>query len=282
MHFYKFFKVFLLITAFSLNAFGQINIVVSDFINKSDILKLDAWERNLPVLIKSHLSVNNQITVLDRGKLDKVFEEQALTLSGLMDSSEVQNIGKLLNADFILSGSVDKQNDDFIISADLIRVKTGQVQTEIVRSQNSDLRDAMVEMLANNLLYNLTGDGNYQNEKMFKSNSVWYWVGSTLLLGGATFYTNTIYHDNYDSYNSATTLKDFDKYYDRTNLSKDIYLGLAIVTSAALIATFVDLLMGDDGNTIKGGRVQQPATFKNSSIYVSGNREISVGIQINF
>jgi TolB-like protein len=260
--------------------FSQVNVAVSNFSNESDVLFLDAWERSVPTLLRSHLSGNKDIVVLDRDRLDKVLEEQALTLTGLIDSSDVQSIGKILGADFILSGKIDKQNNDFVISADLVRVKTGQIQTEIVRSANQDYKEAMVEMLASNLLYRLSGQGEYQTQKVFKSNSIWYWTGTTLLLGGATLATNSYHEENLDKYKDAGKLKDFDKFYDRANDSKKVFNVLGILAGSAAIGTLVDLLSGSEENEIRSGHSMQSSI--KSTIYLTGNDDIQIGLQIHF
>ncbi|KAA3617262.1 MAG: hypothetical protein D8M58_03250 [Calditrichaeota bacterium] len=274
--------LYAILISFFLNTtvFSQVNVAVSNFSNESEVLYLDAWERSVPTLLRSHLSDNKDIVVLDRARLDKVLEEQALTLSGLVDSSKVQTIGKILGAEFILSGKIDKQGSDIIVSADLVRVKTGQVQTEIVRSSNRDHKESMIEMLANNLKYRLTGQGEYQTKKVFKSNSIWYWTGATVLLGSATLATNSYHNDSVDKYNSATKLKDFDKYYDRSNNSKDLYTILGILAGSAAIGTLVDFLSSDEENEIRSGHSKQSSV--KSNIYFVGKNEIQIGFQIHF
>jgi len=261
-------------------AISQVNVAISNFSNESDALYLDAWERSVPTLLRSYLSDSKDIIVLDRDRLDKVLEEQALTLSGLIESAKVQSIGKILGAEFILSGKVDKQNNEIVISADLIRVKTGQIQTEIVRSLNREHKEAMVEMLSNNLLYRLTGEGQYQNQKIFKSNSIWYWAGSTLLLGGATIATNSYHEESKDKYQTAEKLKDFDKFYDRANDSKNLYTVLGVLAGSAAIGTLIDLLSSNDENEIKSGHSTRAAV--KSNLYFTGNDEIQIGLQIHF
>jgi len=259
------------------SGFAQVRVAVSDFNNKSDALFLDAWERSVPNLLRSNLSSSDYVTVLDRNKLDEVLEEQALTLSGLTDTSNVKSIGKLLGAEFILSGTIDQQNDQIIISADLVRVKTGEIQTEIVRSYNKDHKEAMVEMLADNLLYRLTGEGSYQKQKVFRSNSIWYWTGATVLLGGAAIITDSQYQDNRQKYDSATELKEFDKYFDKTNTSKALFTGLAVSAGVALAGTVIDLLSGDTDNIIRSGHAGTSSL--QSNFYVTGKE---IGIQIYF
>ena len=46
------------------------------------------------------------VNVIDRTLLDKVLDEQKLSLSGLMEKQDYQKIGKLVNADVILWGSL--------------------------------------------------------------------------------------------------------------------------------------------------------------------------------
>jgi TolB-like protein len=71
------------------------------------------------------------INVIDRTLLDKVLSEQKLSLSGLMEKQDYQKIGKLVNADVILSGSISlvkqiaKRRGE--ISVRLIDVGTGTV-----------------------------------------------------------------------------------------------------------------------------------------------------------
>ncbi|MCX5856428.1 MAG: hypothetical protein NTZ57_00685, partial [Deltaproteobacteria bacterium] len=71
------------------------------------------------------------INVIDRMHLDKVLSEQKLSLSGLMEKQDYQKIGKLVNADVILWGSISlvkqigKRRGE--ISIRLIDVGTGTI-----------------------------------------------------------------------------------------------------------------------------------------------------------
>ena len=71
------------------------------------------------------------IKVVDRMHLDKVLDEQKLSLSGLMEKQDYRKIGKLVNADAILWGSIllNKQigKRGGKIAIRLIDVETGTV-----------------------------------------------------------------------------------------------------------------------------------------------------------
>jgi curli biogenesis system outer membrane secretion channel CsgG len=71
------------------------------------------------------------INLIDRMQLDKVLSEQKLSLSGLMEKQDYRKIGKLVNADAILWGSISllkqfgKRRGE--ITVRLIDVETGTI-----------------------------------------------------------------------------------------------------------------------------------------------------------
>lgn len=266
--------------AVSFPVFAQIRVAVSDFSNVSDEMYLDGWERSVPDLLRANLSTEKDIIVLDRNRLDKVLEEQALTLSGLTDTTAIQSIGKLVGAEFILAGKIDRQGSEYMISADLIRVKTGQIQTEIVRSADRDYLDDMIDMLAGNLIFRLTGKGSYKQKETYTSNSIWYWSGATILLGTAAFLSNNAYKDNLDKYDAANELKDFSRYYNRANDSKNLYSVMISLTAAAFAATVVDLIGGSVENEISSGH--KANVFFKGNIQPHEENIYTLGIQVNF
>jgi curli biogenesis system outer membrane secretion channel CsgG len=71
------------------------------------------------------------INVIDRTLVDKVLSEQKISLSGLMENEDYQKIGKLVNADAILWGSISLVRQigrrQAEISVRLIDVGTGTV-----------------------------------------------------------------------------------------------------------------------------------------------------------
>ena len=96
------------------------------------------------------------INVIDRTLLDKVMDEQKLSLSGLMEKQDYQKIGKLVNADLILWGSISlvkqigKRSGN--ISIRLIDVGTGTVVYTAVGEKSDIWGGADVTSFKNDLM----------------------------------------------------------------------------------------------------------------------------------
>ena len=57
-------------------------------------------------LLSSEFSRLNNVTVIERGQIESVLEEQALQLSGVISSKEALKVGKLLGANAVLVGDL--------------------------------------------------------------------------------------------------------------------------------------------------------------------------------
>ncbi len=170
-----------------------------------------------------------------------------------MDKEQYQEIGRILNAQFILTGKITRSSKQINISADLIRIKTAETITEVVRSGDADYFDDMVEILANNLNNRLTGKKEYIKIQEYKSPAVWYWFGTFAVTATSGIVFQSIYKDNQKNYENASQLKQFDNYYDKANTAlnvRNVFLGMGVV---ALSGTIYHLLAGSNKNTIIAG-----------------------------
>ncbi len=88
------------------NEFGEYitESTISTLNNKKDIFKL-----------------------FERKRLDLIFKENALVVSGLLDETQAKKLGELLPIDLILSGSYTKLKNYIDINARLIDVVTGEI-----------------------------------------------------------------------------------------------------------------------------------------------------------
>lgn len=64
--------------------------------------------------------------VLERKELKKVLEEQKKQLSGLTEAQEMVEVGNLLNARYIASGSVGALGDGFVLTVKIIEIESGE------------------------------------------------------------------------------------------------------------------------------------------------------------
>ena len=145
-------KIFYLVILFTLSSVNaQVTVVVADFENNTGGFNLDYWEKAIPDFLTSELSKSDRIVIVERNKLDKVLEEQALVLSGVLDSSNVKQVGKLLNAQFIIQGTINQTNGKSRIDANIIKVKTGEVKNEKVIAPDDNHLEEMTQLLSNNI-----------------------------------------------------------------------------------------------------------------------------------
>ena len=99
-------------------------IAVFDFIG-NDINSNTA--RTLSDRLRIELVKYNFINVLERSRIDAILEEQTIQMSGCVDECLVE-VGKLLGATSIITGSIGKVGDYYTINARKINATTGKLE----------------------------------------------------------------------------------------------------------------------------------------------------------
>jgi len=88
----------------------------------------------------THLHETKKFKVIERQLLNKVITEQKLSLTGMIDQSSAQRLGKLLGVDAIASGTVTDLGKSLRVNARLIDTSTGEIfavaATEIVKDDS--------------------------------------------------------------------------------------------------------------------------------------------------
>ncbi len=138
----------------------QHNIGVIDFTNKTKYgarrLSDSAFE-----ILTTELSRSGNFIVVERARMDKILEEMKLQLSGVTSGENAAELGKILNCEYLIVGSVSNfgvttEGKDFIIAQQKIQ----KVKAEV------DLRIIKVETGA--IIYSAYGKG--EIEKKISSN----------------------------------------------------------------------------------------------------------------
>lgn len=81
--------------------------------------------RGVTEIVRTELIKTGKYEVVERALLNKVLEEQKFQLSDLVDPSKAVELGRMLGADLILTGSVVKIGTSYTINARFIDVRTG-------------------------------------------------------------------------------------------------------------------------------------------------------------
>ena len=143
-------KIVLLISAFciSFSSEGSIAIMNLDAIG---ISKKEA--RTLTERITTQMISCGKYTVLDRNNTDKILDEMKFQSSGCTDTQCAIEVGRILNAQYILVGSVSSFGNNFIIDCRVINVET----SEAVKSASYTTRKNLDKLLlgTNNIVSQL-------------------------------------------------------------------------------------------------------------------------------
>jgi TolB-like protein len=244
----KILSLLLLFMFSTLNA--QVTVVIADFENNSGEFNLDHWEKAIQDFLTSELSKSNRIVIVERKKLDKVLQEQALVLSGILDSSNVKQVGNLLNAQFIIQGTINQTNDKTRIDANIIKVKTGEIKNEKVIAPDQNHLEEMTQLLGNNIKKVLVGQGNYIEKVQLSEMPTTYFMIATAGFAVTTILLNNAYINNLNDYKNATQLSEFDSKYDDTNNMNKLKILAASATGLALAGTIYCWIRNMSSNEI--------------------------------
>jgi TolB-like protein len=229
--------IILLIICFPVLLFAQVTVAVTNFNNQSSEFYLDAWQKSVAELLKTELSASQGLILVERGQIESVLNEQALSMTGLIDSSTAQKVGGLLGAEYIITGTINSNGDWIIINAKILRVASGEMIGEHVRSQNKEYLNEMVSMLSNNILHSLLREGEYREVIEMKKYPTLYFLAGTALLAGGTIWAHNAYLKKQDEYRQTSGLSEFDEKYDQANKMYKTRNVLAAITGAAFAGT---------------------------------------------
>ncbi len=106
---------------------------------KSGVVAISGFTRrdgqNMPLLALldemavTEISRLDTLTVVDRSNIDQILEEQKLSLSALMDTTTAIEIGNLLSANYMITGSVIEMPKTVVVFGRIINVETAEVES---------------------------------------------------------------------------------------------------------------------------------------------------------
>lgn len=135
-------------------ALDNITILVLPFENSTGEEKLEPLEEGLRDLIIADLGRVKGIVVVERDSLDKIIEEQKLSLRGLIDKETQVKIGKLAGANIMLAGGFTLIDGIMKINAHLLDVET----TELIKSEEIEGKVTDIVQLSKELTLRLLRD----------------------------------------------------------------------------------------------------------------------------
>ncbi len=79
-------------------------------------------------ILSTELFNTNRFQVIERQAITRLLKEQELQMTGVTDMSKAAEIGKVLNAEKIMIGSVSRLGQTYIINTRLVDVETGALE----------------------------------------------------------------------------------------------------------------------------------------------------------
>lgn len=108
-----------------------------------------ALRRGLAAMTISELTVNPSVRVVERAQLQQILTEQNLGREGRVDPNTVVQIGHLIGAKYMVTGTIYDVRGDFRIDARLFDAETGQIiRTQRVQGRLDNVFDLVTRLSA--------------------------------------------------------------------------------------------------------------------------------------
>ena len=115
---------FIFLHILSLNLFAG-TFVVLNF--ETDTFCLESKTASMSSLLTDELIKMEGVTVLERNRLNDVIRELDFRNTIYSDISSVKNLGKMLNADYVITGDTNFLGTKLVVTARLVEVETAKI-----------------------------------------------------------------------------------------------------------------------------------------------------------
>ncbi len=146
----------MLLITFSLTLFSQTPKKVAVFNPEGSIMN------DIKHIVREEVSnaiVNTpNYSVVERSMIEKVLEETKFQMGGLVDDSQISELGRMMGADYVCYGSISMLGSNYYVSLKMVDVITARVIMQRTGTTQEGLNDlvAVTENLAYQLV-NITG-----------------------------------------------------------------------------------------------------------------------------
>lgn len=194
--------------------------------------------RLVPAELMTRFARDHQLILVERARLDRVLGEHALAQQGVVDAAHAPELGKMVEADLMVLGSVSEAGAAYLVHAQVIEVETAlTVVAESVSLQAAGLvtlaSDAVVLRTRAGAVYRsllIPGWGQHYNRETNKA-MAFSVAGGTLALGAIG--SQILYSMTRSEYDQARPGDDFDAMASRAEryqLSRNLSLALLAIT----------------------------------------------------
>ena len=105
--------------------------------------------------LRSYMVQTNVVTVVERGAMQQILQEQDFQLSGCTSDECAVEVGQLLGVTKMVSGSIGKFGETYTIDLKIVDVESGAIERSVIRDYRGELDGLLGEM--NNVAHELVG-----------------------------------------------------------------------------------------------------------------------------
>jgi len=112
-------------------------------------------KRSVRGTLEECVTKNKEFRAVDRARTNRVLMEHRFQRNGMVDNNKVQDIGKILNANFVFVSELYRENTYTNISVSLIDVETGVLKgarNKMMEGTNPMTIQKLVDEMATDLL----------------------------------------------------------------------------------------------------------------------------------
>lgn len=85
-------------------------------------------------------------SIIERGLMEQILEEQAMQMSGICDESScLVEVGRILAVHYMVGGTISKIGNLYSIEARIIDVESGEITKSIVEDYNGPIENLLVQ-----------------------------------------------------------------------------------------------------------------------------------------
>jgi len=129
---------------FSQNGRDVIRIAVLDFGTSGGLSEMEAV--TLTNRLRSMLVKTNSFVVLERGKMDEILTEQGFQQTGCTTTECAVEVGKMLNVQKMVSGTIGKLGRTWTMDIALIDIETSHIEKSFFQDYKGEIDGLLTEM----------------------------------------------------------------------------------------------------------------------------------------
>lgn len=218
-------------------------------------------------IIRSEMVKTGLFTVVERSQMSEILKEQGFQMTGCTDQSCAVQLGKLLSAQKILVGEINRVGQALMITVRIVDVEKGS--SDFAANEKSPTEDdvdkaamAITKSLAENIVQGNQDyftpkktAGGYYTRALFPGWAQFYtdhdtkgyvYMGSFMLATGFAAFTYLNYADAakaYDAVPGGADQSEFDKKFKAKKDAAGMFVGAAGIMGAVFLVNWIDVLL---------------------------------------